>query len=230
MPYVKTTMKQITILLTITLFVTSCDFKTAQDYLNEADKFSAQEKYKEAIELLDKAIEKDAEYLGAYINRGADKSALGNYKDAIKDYKMVLKLDSKNTLALYNIGNNYKRLKNYKTAIEFYNQALDTKGSQTLYLDLKPNDFIDLSEFDVPGHEIHYERGIAYYNIDSLQRAFNDFKAAIQKDYMIAECHFWLGFIHLSTGQTDLACENLKKSKQLGDKDAEVELKKYCNE
>lgn len=216
--------------MTFLLLLTSCDFKTSKDYLNEADKLSEQEKYKEAIELLDKAIEKDPKYLGAYINRGADKSALGNYEEAIKDYKTVLDLDPKNTLALYNIGNNYKRLGNYKTAIEFYNQAFDTKGGQTLYLDLTPNDFIDLSEFDVPGHQIHFERGIAYYNIDSLQLAFDDFNRTISQNYMTAKSYYWLGYIYVSTGQTDLAYEKFRKSKQLGDKDAEEELKKYCNE
>ena len=215
MPYVKKTMKHVILILTIILLLTSCDFKSAQEYLNEADKLSEQGKYKEAIELLDKAIEKDPKYLGAYINRGADKSALKDYKGAIEDYKNVLQIDPKNTLALFNIGNNYKRLDDFKTAVDYYDKAFDTKGGQTIYLDLTPNDFIDLSEFDVPGHEIHYERGIAYYNIDSLQRAFNDFNAAIQKNYMTAECYFWLGFIYISTGQKDLACENLKKSKQL---------------
>jgi tetratricopeptide (TPR) repeat protein len=230
MPYVKKTMKHVILILTIILLLTSCDFKSAQEYLNEADKLSEQGKYKEAIELLDKAIEKDPKYLGAYINRGADKSALKDYKGAIEDYKNVLQIDPKNTLALFNIGNNYKRLDNFKTAVDYYDKAFDTKGGQTIYLDLTPNDFIDLSEFDVPGHEIHYERGIAYYNIDSLKRAFDDFNAAIRQNYMIAESNCWLGYIYVSTGQTDLACEKFRKSKQLGDKDAEAELKKYCNE
>lgn len=223
-------MKQVIFILTIIQLLTSCDFKSAQDYMYEAEILSEQEKYKEAIELLDKAIDKDSKYLGAYINRGADKSALENYEDAIKDYKTVLNLDPKNTLALYNLGNNYKRLGDYKTAIEFYNQAFESKGGQTLYLDLTPNDFIDLSEFDVPGYQIHFERGISYYNIDSLQLAFDDFNKAISQNYMTAESYCWLGYIYVSTGQTDLACEKFRKSKQLGDKDAEEKLKIFCNE
>jgi tetratricopeptide (TPR) repeat protein len=226
---IKKTMKQLALILTIIFLLISCDFKTTQDYLNEAEKLSEQGKYKEAIELLDKAIDKDQKYLGAYINRGANKSSLKNYEEAIRDYRIVLDLDPKNTLALYNVGNNYKRLENYKTAINFYNKAFDTKGGQSHYLDLSTSDLVSVGEFDVPGHEIHFERGIAYYEVDSLQRAVNDFNAAIQKNYMTAECHYWLGLIYLSSGQTDLACKNLKKSKELGDKDAEAELRKYCN-
>jgi tetratricopeptide (TPR) repeat protein len=58
MTFVKTTMKQGIIILTILLFLKSCDSKTAQDYLNEADKLSEQKNHKEAIELFDKAIQK----------------------------------------------------------------------------------------------------------------------------------------------------------------------------
>ncbi len=222
--------KQVAISFTILFILSSCDFKTEQDYLNDAERLSEQKKYKEAIELLDKAIKKNPKYLGAYINRGADKSALGYFEEAIKDYKTVLQIDSKNTLALYNIGNNYKRLENYEKAVEFYNQAFETKGGQNIYLDLTQNDFFGINEYDVPGYEIFYERGIAYYSMDSLQRALEDINASLHQNYMIADCYFWLGFIYLSTGQTDLGCENLKKSKQLGNKDAEIELKKYCNE
>ncbi len=223
-------MRRILIILIFLTSIIACDFKSANDYFADAEKLSGQEKYKEAILLLDKAIEKNNKFLGAYINRGADKSALGDYKSAIEDYNKVLQIDPKNTLALYNIGNNYKRLKEYVTAIEYYNKAFDTKGGQQIYLDLTPNDFVDQSEFDVPGYQIHYERAIAYYRIDSLKNAFTDFKASLNKNYLTSDCYYWIGLIYISTGQTDLACENLRKSKSLGDTDAEKELKKYCNE
>jgi tetratricopeptide (TPR) repeat protein len=219
--------------LTILILLTSliaCDFKSAEEYFADAAKLSEQEKYKEAIALLDKAIEKDNKFVGAYINRGADKSSLGDYKAAIEDYNKVLLIDPKNTLALYNIGNNYKRLKDYITAIEFYNKAFDTKGGQKIYLDLTPNDFVDQSENDVPGYQIHYERAIAYYRIDSLENAYADFKVSLNKNYMTADCFYWIGLIYISRGQKDKACENFNKSKELGDKDAEIEIDKYCKE
>ncbi len=222
-------MRQFSILLIFFISFIACDFKSSNDYFTDAEKLSGQEKYKEAIILLDKAIEKDNKFLGAYINRGADKSALGDYKSAIEDYKNALEIDPENTLAFYNIGNNYKRLKDYRTAIENYNNAFDTKGGQKIYLDLIPNEFIN-SDYDVYGHQIHFERGIAYYYIDSLQKAVNDFRFSINKNYMTAECYCWLGYIYQSSGQKDVACKNFKRAKELGDKDAAEELKKYCKE
>ena len=208
--------------------MTCCNLKSAKDYFDDAAKLEEKQKYKEAIQLLDKAISKDSKFLGAYINRGADKSVLGDYKGAIADYEKVISLDSKNTLAFFNIGNNYKRLENYNTAVGFYNKAFETKGGETIYLDLKPNDFIDLSKFDVPGHEIYFERGIALYYLDSILKSYRDFRNCINKNYMVADCHYWIGLIYIATGQKQLACESLNKAKLLGDKDAEEEIKKYC--
>ncbi len=69
---------------------TSCDFKSAQEYLNEADKLSEQGKCKEAIKLLDKAIEKEPKYIGAYINRGSDKSSLKDDTLIIKNVEFLV--------------------------------------------------------------------------------------------------------------------------------------------
>ncbi|GEP94566.1 hypothetical protein CCY01nite_08260 [Chitinophaga cymbidii] len=215
-------------LLVFTIILTSFGCKSAGDYLNEANNLSEKGKYQEAILLLDKAIEKDSKYVGAYINRGADKSALGDYTGAIHDYQKALSIDPDNTLALFNTGNDYKRQEDYRTSIKYYNKAFDSKGGPVLYFDARPNDFVDLTEFDVEGCAIHFERGISYFYIDSLQHAFNDLHASISQNYMIGDCHYWIGFVYLKTGQPDLACESFLKSKQLGNKDAEQELKRYC--
>lgn len=215
------------ILISITFI--GCDIKSAKDYFAEAEKLEQQQKYKEAIPLLDKAILKDKNFLGAYINRGADKSAIGDYKGAIADYEKVISLDSKNTLAYFNVGNNLKRIGDNKSAIDFYNKAFNTKGGDGIYLDLQPNSVIDLSSFDVPGHEIYYERGIALYQIDSLKKAFSDFQNCISKNYMTAESNYWIGNIFLVNGNKEKACEYFNKAKSLGDTDADDSIRKYCN-
>jgi len=214
----------------ICFFIIGCDFKTAYDYFIEAEKLEDREQYKEAILLLDKAIQKDEKLLGAYINRGADKSALGNYEEAIIDYKKALSIDIDNTMALVNIGNNYKRLKDYYQAIDYYNQAFETKGGQILYLDLEQNNILPNSNYDVPGYEIHYERAVAYYYIDSIMRSYYDFSAALKNNYLPANCYYWFGLIYLSTGQKDFACESFTKSKQLGNQDAIEKIQLHCKD
>lgn len=86
--------KWLTTILILAIF-TSCASKSTEYYFSEAEKLSDEEKYEEANLLLDKVIEKDNKFLGAYINRGANKAALNAFEEAIKDYEEVLKLDSK---------------------------------------------------------------------------------------------------------------------------------------
>ena len=50
-------MKYLTIFV-LRLTLSSCDFKSAQNYFDEATKIEDQEKYSDAILLLDKTIEK----------------------------------------------------------------------------------------------------------------------------------------------------------------------------
>lgn len=214
--------------ISISLTFLSCDFKSAKDYFAEAEKLEEQQKYKEAIPLLDKAILKDNKYLGAYINRGADKSAIGDFKGAITDYEKVISIDPKNTLAYFNIGNNLKRLGDNKSAVDFYNRAFRTKGGDGIYIDMTPNAFIDLSSFDVPGHEIYYERGLAFYEIDSLQKSFLDFQNCIRKNYMTADSYVMVGNIYLIKGQKNQACDYFHKAKALGNNDAQNSINKYC--
>jgi len=204
--------------------------KSAKEYFADAERQEGQGKYKEAVQLLDKAISKDQNFLGAYINRGADKSALGDFKGAIEDYMKVVTLDPKNTLALFNIGNNYKRLGDYQSAVIYYNKAFETKGGEGIYIDFTPNTFVDLDKFDVPGHQISYERAIAFYQLDSLNRASTDFQHSISNDFMTADCYQRIGYIYVSRGQKEKACECFQKAIDLGNKDAESDIVKYCND
>jgi tetratricopeptide (TPR) repeat protein len=202
--------------------------KSAKDYFGDAERLEEQGKYKEAVQVLDKAISKDQSFLGAYINRGADKSALGDFKGAIEDYMKVTVLDPKNTLALFNIGNNYKRLNDHHSAVIYYNKAFATKGGEGIYIDYTPNNFTDLDKFDVPGHEISYERAIAFYELDSLNNAFADFQHSISKGFMTADCYQRIGYIYVSRGQKEKACECFHKAIEMGNKDAESDIAKYC--
>jgi tetratricopeptide (TPR) repeat protein len=217
-------------ILTIVVLLKSCDRKSAKEYFADAERLEEQGKYKDAIRVLDKAISKDKSFLGAYINRGADKSALGDYKGAIDDYMKVAAIDPRNTVAFFNIGNNYKRLNEFNSAVIYYDKAFATKGGEGIYIDFTPNNFVNLDKFDVPGHEISYERAIAFYQLDSLNRALADFEHSISKDFMTADCYQRIGYIYIARGQKEKACEYFQKAMSLGNKNAESDKKKYCKD
>ena len=220
--YVIKNMKGIIYIATF-LFLISCDFKSSEYYNSEAEKLEKEGKYKEAILLLDKAIEKDSKNIYALLNRGADKSILDDYSGAIVDYSTVIEIDNDNALAYLNRGKNKKRLDDFYGAIEDFEKAIKTKGSVLLYMEKTENSFIDTGfEFDVGMEEIRFERGIARYNIDSLRTAFDDFNFCIQKNFELPASYYWRGLIYLAYGRKTEACNDLKKSHELGDPDANV--------
>jgi lipoprotein NlpI len=221
-------MKQIVIILTILTF-TSCDFKSSADYNAEAEKLEQEGKYTEAIPLLDKAIDKDPNNIYALINRGVDKSILKDYKGSIDDYTKVIELDSDNALAFLNRGKNKKRLEDYQGAINDFEKAIKTKGGERLYMDKVENSFVETGfEFDVAMEEIRFERGIARYNIDSLNLAFEDFNFCLEKNFGRSASFYWRGIIYVAYGMNTEGCSDLNEAQKLGDPDAQEMIDKYC--
>ena len=221
-------MRQIVIILSILTF-TSCDFKSSAEYNVEAQKLESEGRYKEALPLLDKAIEKDPENIYALINRGVDKSILEDYQGSINDYTRIIEIDPDNTLAFLNRGKNKKRLGNFQGAVKYFEQAIKTKGGESFYMDKVENSFIEAGfEFDVAMEEIRYERGIARYNIDSLKLAFEDFSFCLDKNFEKPASLYWRGLIYVAFGMNTEGCADLKEARKLGDLDAQEMIDKYC--
>lgn len=209
------------------LLLSSCG-KSAEELLLEAEKYDEIGQYEKGIEILNQAIEKDPEYLGAYINRGTYKSSLKKYKSAISDYQKVLELDPENTLATYNIGNSHRQFGNLKKAKEFYDLAFQTKGGEIMTIDYEPNSILEKSLFDVPSSEIYYNRGLVYYDLFDYEKAYSDFSNSLKNDFRPADNYYMIGSCLLMTGNTELACELYKKSMELGDEMAKLEFSKHC--
>lgn len=218
-------------LIIFTATLTSCNFKSSDDYLSDAYKLEQQEKYNDAIILLNKAIEKDPKNIKLLINRGHDKFMLADYKGAIEDNSFVLEKDSHSGLAFLNRGKSKERLKDYSGAIDDFNKAISTKGGELIYLDKVENSLIETGfEYDVKMEEIKLERGITYYYIDSLRKAFEDLNFSIQKNFALSDSYYFRGIIYLRYDMKKEGCEDLNKAKVLGDPDAQDLIDKHCRE
>ena len=218
---------QIIISIISILLLLSCG-KSAEELLLEAEKYDELGQYEKGIEILNQAIEKDPEFLGAYINRGAYKSSLEDYESAISDYFKVIQLDPNNTLATYNIGNSYRQSGNLKRAKEYYDLAFKTKGGELITIDYVPNSYIDKSLFDVPSAAIYYNRGLVNYDLLDYESAYSDFYNSLKNDYKPAANYYMIGSCLLITGNKELACEQFKNAIELGDEMAKREFEKYC--
>ncbi|WP_026935052.1 tetratricopeptide repeat protein [Christiangramia echinicola] len=222
-------LKQIFYIL-ILIVLSGCDFATPEEYYNEAYELEEQGRFEEAIQILDKAIEKRPDFKPALLNRGADKSILRNYKGAIEDYKQILAYDSDNTLALINIGNNYKRLEDYKNSIYYYNKALNSKGaikSDSTYIKINlQNQREQESDYFIRQYEIEFERGVSFMYLKKYHLAIQDLKQAIKYNFEAPDAASWIGQAYYHLNDTLKAKKYLKFASKQGLLDAEELLKK----
>ena len=203
--------------------------KSSDYYYSEAQKLENEGKYKEAIELLDKAIEENPQNIYALMNRAVDKSLLGDYEGAIEDYSRIIKIDERNTLAFLNRGMSKAELKDYKGAIEDYDKGIETKGGEFMYFEKAENSFINSGyEFDALMEELRFERGFARTDIGMFRGAFDDFNFCIQKNFYLSTSYYMLGVIYIENEHIDEACEMFAKAKELGNSEAQGKIDVYC--
>lgn len=209
------------------LVITSCDLVSHTHYFNQAVKLEKKGDYKQAISLLNKAIEQKPNFRPALINRGVDKSLLEDYKGAIEDYNLILDFDSDNTMALLNIGNNYKRLSSYNKAIKYYSKALKTDGATSYKFEVRlrfNNEEDNDTDYYVNESEIYFERGLAYLLNAQYKKAIFDFQKAINSNYEIAKSYYFIGEAYYKNGNFNLAKENYLSSQKFGIENIDKEL------
>ena len=83
-----------------------------------------QQKYEEAIEIFNKAIEVDPKNAENHNNRGLCYSALGEYSLAMKSIYRAMSLKPDNYLYYNNIGHQYRLQKTHDKALEWFRKAL----------------------------------------------------------------------------------------------------------
>ena len=183
----------------------SCDTRSADSYLEEAYELGDSGKYSEAIIVLDKAIEKKPDFIAALIERGYYKMILTKNNDAIKDFQTVLSLDKSVSLAMFDIGCCYYNLDEPKKAITYFDMALAPSLSK--------------KEFEIDSAEILFYRGNSYVKIDSVRKAYNDFKYCVEQNHRLGDCYFYIATLYLASNNKDKGCKNLATAIVNGKKD-----------
>ncbi|MEA5616676.1 tetratricopeptide repeat protein, partial [Cronbergia sp. UHCC 0137] len=150
------------------------------------------ERYPEALQDFDLAIQLDPKYTWAIANRGDTYRLMERYPEALQDFNLAIQLYPKDTWAIANRGEIYRLMKQYPEALQDFNLAiqLDPKytwaiaGRGETYLILKKyNQAIeDLSQaIDLDsGDWLFYIRALAYQALNQTETAKGDLEKAIQ--------------------------------------------------
>ena len=179
----------------------------ADAYNNRGFAYNSLEQYDEAIADYNKAIRLGPDYTYAYNNRGLlHIGNLGKYDEAIADYNKAISLDPDNSSAYNNRGFAYNSLEQDDKAIADCNKAIS---------------------LDPDNSSAYNNRGFAYNSLEQYDKAIADYNQAISLDPDYAIAYYNRGFAYKNKGDMDAAKLDWQKAKELGDKDAESQLKKY---
>lgn len=209
---------------------------SATDYLNEGHNLVVKGDYASALILFGKAIDKDPKLREGYIQKGVCFENLHQEDAAITEYQKLLSFDSKNTTALYYIGLCKYEQKKYGEAIDYFTKAFISKGalftsdsSETGFtVDINKDGLLgDISNYDVPSHDLYYQRGLAYYSCGEIKKAYKDFLHCVSQGYYVGQSYYMIGLCWLAANNKDKACDAFKEGSFNGDSLA-TELYKSC--
>jgi len=103
-------------------------------------------------------------------------------------------------------ANSYRELEMYEEALSDYNTALMHSEETSIYTG----------------------RALCKYYLEDLNGSISDFEKAIAIDNNYADAYYLGALVKIEAGQTESACEDLKKALQLGIDKARDFIDEYC--
>ena len=228
-----------------TLFITAgCTSST--DYLAQGRKLLREGKSWEAVQVLNQAVEADADNADAFNTRGVAYFELKEYNNALLDYEQALKVLPDFYSPYYNRALLKTTQGDIQGALNDYSQAIrlapDTAKSATSEAYLNRGQLFALQEqiqpaltdFDQsvklnPRNALAlYNRGNLRFNQKNLDGAIADFQACIAVDSTFGKAFYGLGLAQVLADQRDAACLSLKQAQKLNYPDASNAVAAYC--
>ena len=110
-------------LMTCLFFFSSCS-NSSDAFLLKGRELMKEKKFIEAIEALNKAIEKDEKNAVAFNTRGVAYFEQNDFSNALQDYNQAIKLSPKDYKPFFNRAENYKAQGNKEEALKDYSTAI----------------------------------------------------------------------------------------------------------
>lgn len=176
--------------------------------------------YNDAIIQYSKVLKMDSNRYLATVMRGTAKKRLGNFRKALDDYDLAIKIDSGNTIAFEERAFLYLETEDYDKAVDDFNTIIKSKREFDQAKDLKAYTLNNL--------------GFAKFKNGDVENGLIDINTSIELYPQNSYAYKNRALILISQKQSDAACEDLNKAKQLGYKERfgnEVNelINKTCN-
>jgi len=168
--------------------------RLGENNFRQANEFSDQEEYEEAIALYDDAIRLKSDFVEAYYHRGKAKYELKRYKAAIYDYDKALNLKPDNISVYFDRGLAKYTLGQYKSVIDDYNMVI---------------------QFTPDNVSAYSNRGLAKYKLGRHNAAITDFDKAISLKPNFAKAYYYRGLSKYEQELYDAAIADFDKVNHL---------------
>ena len=184
-----------------------------------------------ALDNINKAIEKsDIKDWKHFAFRANVFEDLRKFNEAILNYEQAIELSGNDisAYALYHqIAYCYLNNSNHQKAVEFYNYAIVLKTNHPNNQSNEDIEGMDMGVLlGVPFKRMYSNRAIALLKLGQLNESLEDCKKSISYDENYSNPYFVLSSIYSKAGHEDKAIGYLKISAKLGNRNAEVALRK----
>jgi len=206
-------------------------------YLNNID--SAIVYYEKAIQLSPKALDND----NVYLNLGVLKQQKGNQKEALTLFEKAEQVNPENDLLLYNFASLLSDLERDNEALIKISRSISNNSKVPDYFNLKGSILLDLFRYDEAKKEfkkaikLNPNYGIAYYNLGYMSDQQNEYNQAIEYYDKAVRLNFDLeatlvnrAILKIQLKRLQSACKDLNRAFDLGRKDIQPLISRYCIE
>ena len=142
-----------------------------------------------------------------HLKNGISKQEKQNFSEAILDYDKAILEDKTNKIAYYNRGSCRLALKEFKSAMSDFDMTI---------------------ELDPLFVRAYYNRATVFVNEERYEEALPDLDKTIELSPTLPNALTLRGQLRVKTGDKKGACEDFKKAKDIGDKNANKYLTEYC--
>jgi tetratricopeptide (TPR) repeat protein len=190
------------VVLSFLLFSALSSFAQKEQVLNNrAVELMDEEKFEEALAILDKLVNDFPSTTSYRYNRAVTLFALEMYERSIADYKYLF-ADLQEAEYAFQIANAYEQMDSLSLAIPYYSQAISIEGNNYLTFFKRGTVYLKLSEFanaiedfdrslqlNPEHHNSLHNRGIALYHSKKPEQACTDWCEAFQLGNTFSEEH-----------------------------------------
>lgn len=224
----------------ILALLTACS-QSSDAFLQKGKELMREGKTAEAIEYLNKSIDKNLKNAEAFNTRGVAHFELKSYENAMLDYGQAIQIEPSLYKPYFNRALLFTAQNRLSDALADYNKAVEAapdtadvylnRGQVLALLDSIPaatSDFEKAVSLNGKNVQAWYNLGNTYYRLKDYPRAIANFRKATLIDPKFGKAFYGLGLAQHDNGDKEIGCNSLKQALNTGYSEAATAIEKYC--